>query len=85
MSTPARRELHSEARSATKGNGDEPRAPTKRKPELRPDCRLMDPEEMTPEERWDEIAGLLSIMALPRTAAKEVNAAYFDAQNASAF
>lgn len=46
----------------------------------------MDPEEMTPEERWDEIAGLLSIMALPRAAAKkEVTGTHFDAQNASAF
>lgn len=26
----------------------------------------MDPEEMTPEERWDEIAELLTIMALPK-------------------
>lgn len=75
--------MQRETTSATKGDGDEPQAPTRRK--LRPDCRLMDPEEMTPEERWDEIAGLLSIMALPRTAAKEVNTTYFDAQNASAF
>lgn len=38
---------------------------TRSKPQLRPDCHLMEPEEMTAEERWDEIAELLTIMALP--------------------
>lgn len=37
---------------------------------LRPDCRLLEPEEMTPEERWDEIAELLTIMALPKNGKK---------------
>lgn len=35
---------------------------------LRVDSRLMDPSEMTPEERWDEIVELLAIMALPTSA-----------------
>lgn len=41
---------------------------------LRVDSRLMDPSEMTPEERWDEIVELLALMALPRSAraAREV-------------
>lgn len=34
---------------------------------LRPDCRLMHPDEMTPEERWGEILELLALMALPKT------------------
>ena len=71
--------MQRERRNATKGNGDEPQAPTRRKQSLRPDCRLMDPEEMTPEERWDEIAELLTIVALPQgvAKAKEVSAGVF--------
>lgn len=34
---------------------------------LRPDCRLMHPDEMRPEERWDEILDLFALMALPKT------------------
>lgn len=63
--------MQREPRNATKGDGDEPQATPRRKQNLRPDCRLMDPEEMTPEERWDEIAELLTIMALPEGAARQ--------------
>jgi len=38
-----------------------------RKPRLRPGYRFMEPDELTPHERWDRILELLTIMAMPRT------------------
>lgn len=51
----------------SEANNGATETPKKRnhEPQLRLDCRLMEPGEMTPQERWDEIAELLTIMALP--------------------
>ena|ERR1035437_1146357 len=43
----------------------EPHRTVRRKPRLRPDHRFMEPDELTPEERWDRIVELLAIMAMP--------------------
>ncbi|MDE2140826.1 MAG: hypothetical protein KGJ84_00265 [Elusimicrobia bacterium] len=45
----------------------EPHPVTRRRPRLRPGHRFMEPEELTPHERWDRIIELLAVMAMPRT------------------
>lgn len=41
----------------------------RRKPRLRPNHHLMEPDEMTPDERWDRIVELLALMTLPEAPA----------------
>lgn len=41
----------------------------RRKPRLRPGHAFMDPDELTPEERWDRIVELLAIMSMPEAPA----------------
>jgi hypothetical protein len=43
----------------------EPHRTVRRKPRLRSDHRFMEPDELTPEERWDRIVELLAIMSMP--------------------
>jgi len=38
----------------------------------------MEPDELTPEERWDRIVDLLAIMSMPETPAIEGRKASFD-------
>jgi hypothetical protein len=44
-----------------------PQSPEKkrRRKHLRPGHHFMDPDELTPEERWDRIVELLAIMSMP--------------------
>lgn len=43
----------------------EPHRKVRGKPRLRSDHRFMEPDELTPEERWDRIVELLAIMSMP--------------------
>lgn len=41
----------------------------RRKPRLRPNHHLMEPDELRPEERWDRIVELLALMSMPEAPA----------------
>lgn len=41
----------------------------RRKPRLRPNHHLMEPDELRPEERWDRIVELLALMTMPEAPA----------------
>lgn len=48
---------------------NEPLEKKRRKPRLRPNHHLMEPEELRPEERWDRIVELLALMTMPEALA----------------
>ena len=41
----------------------------RRKPRLRPNYHIMEPDELRPEERWDRIVELLALMSMPEVPA----------------
>ena len=45
----------------------------RRKSRLRSNHHLMEPEELTPEERWDRIVELLAVMSMPDTSRPVLN------------
>jgi len=47
----------------------EPLEKKRRKPRLRANHHLMEPEELRPEERWDRIVELLALMTMPEAPA----------------
>lgn len=47
----------------------EPLETKRRKPRLRANHHLMEPDELRPEERWDRIVGLLALMTMPEVPA----------------
>ena len=47
----------------------EPLEKKRRKPRLRANHHLMEPEELTPDERWDRIVELLALMSMPEAPA----------------
>lgn len=58
-------------------SSQEPLETKRQKACFRPNHLFMEPDELRPEERWDRIVELLSLMALPETSvlpesAKEV-------------
>lgn len=47
----------------------EPLEHKRRKPRLRPNHHLMEPDELRPEERWSRIVELLALMSMPEAPA----------------
>jgi len=47
----------------------EPLEKKRRRPRLRANHHLMEPEELTPDERWDRIVELLALMTMPEAPA----------------
>jgi len=41
----------------------------RRQPRLRANHHLMEPEELTPDERWDRIVELMALMTMPEAPA----------------
>lgn len=56
----------------------EPLEKKRRKPRLRPNHHLMEPDELRPEERWDRIVELLALMSMPETPDARASKGGFD-------